>query len=395
MSAHAYSFLPEQAQEGEIEVLLCRPPLLRTHLVETDALHAVRLLGIEERPFQRVTSHLLGKDSLLKWTPPTQLPSPPPEGDVSEAPAPTATDNADKRQRMHDDVLLDFAVLENSIRRIQLLQSSNAKERQRYAAEKAKILETAQAVKNNTIGLRAQLAEAQRMLELRKGYDELAAKLITPKLKARAETTEDIVKLEKEIEDLQQESADYEGTWVGRREAFDRVVAEGQAMMRVVKGIKDEPEPEKDETMDDGEEGVATAKGGRSRLGTPGPDVGERTPMQGTDLGGRTPIPGSAELGGATPMRGDDTPFPETGDGTPRPSNKMLDVDEELRSSSLAGSPMLQAQEGDVDMAETPAAISTIAEEAQMEEEQVDSTADEEGTGEQAVATPAEEMEVE
>ncbi|KAF2487028.1 Tho complex subunit 7-domain-containing protein [Neohortaea acidophila] len=377
MSAHAYTFLPEQAQE--------------------DALHAARLLAIEERPFQRVTSHLLGKDSLLQWTPPTQLPSPPPEGEASEAPDATATDNAAKRQRIHDDVLLDFAVLENSIRRIQLLQSSNAKERQRYAAEKAKIVETAQAVKNNTLGLRTQLAEAQRMLELRKGYDELAAKLITPKLKARAETTEDIVKLEKEIEDLQQESADYDGTWVGRREAFDRVVAEGQAMMRVIKGIKDEPEPEteKDETMDDGEEGAATAKGGRSRLGTPGPDIGGRTPMQGTDLGGRTPMPGSAELGGGTPMRGDETPFPETGDGTPRPSNKMLDVDEELRSSSLAGSPMLQAQEGDVDMEETPAAISTMAEDAQAEEEQVDGTASAAATSEQAVATPAEEMEVE
>lgn len=106
-------------------------------------------------------------------------------------------------------------------------------------------------------------------------------------------------------------------------------------------------------------------------------------------------MPGSAELGGGTPMRGDETPFPETGDGTPRPSNKMLDVDEELRSSSLAGSPMLQAQEGDVDMEETPAAISTMAEDAQAEEEQVDGTASAEATSEQAVATPAEEMEVE
>ena len=121
-----------------------------------------------------------------------------------------------------------------------LTLTSNIRERARYAEEKAAILSTSRAVRDNTLALRAQLASAQRVLELRKGYDELAAKLIDPrKLKPRAETREDLVRLEKELEDLEQEGQECEALWVGRREAFERVVGEGEAMMRFVKGVSD------------------------------------------------------------------------------------------------------------------------------------------------------------
>lgn len=252
---------------------------------------------------------------------PKQLPSPPPDGEDIAVPE----DNGDvlRRQKFREDILLDFAALESSILRIQLIQLSNQRERERYAAEKASILKTAQAVKDNTMELRAQLVEAQRVLELRKGYDELATKLIDPKkLKPRAETTEDIERLEKEIEDLEQESSDYEGIWVTRREAFDRVVSEGQAMIRVIKGIKDELEPEKDESMEDGEDGEMDTKGERSRMGSPAP-------------GSRTPMPNEIS---------EVTPLPEVGESSPaRPANKFLEVDDTTRGSSRTGSPLMQA----------------------------------------------------
>lgn len=296
-------------------------------LIDLDALHATRLLQVEERPFQRVTRNLLSKDSHLKQ-PPRQLPSPPPEG--GEAPATEAPDDAQK-QKYREEILLDFAALESSITRIQLIQSSNQRERERYAAEKAKILQTAQAVKDNTTELRAQLAEAQRVLDLRKGYDRLAAKLINPdKLKPRDQTKDDIAKTEKEIEDLQQENADFEGTWITRREAFDRVVNEGQAMIRVIKGIK-EPEEEKDDPLDgSGEEGAKDT----SRVGTPAPD--SSTPTH-NGLGGRTPLPESGDAGDLRPM------------------NKFLDVEDATRASSRIGSPSVRAidpSQDDVEMTE-------------------------------------------
>ncbi|EME80991.1 uncharacterized protein MYCFIDRAFT_5716, partial [Pseudocercospora fijiensis CIRAD86] len=224
-----------------------------------DALHASRMLTVEERAFQRVTKQLLSEKSVLKPAL-SYLPSPPPEGEGE----PPLYDPA-RVERFREDVLLDFANLESSIIRIQLILSSNQRERERYAAEKAKILETAQAVRDNTLELRSHLQEAQQVLERRKGYDEMATKILDDrKLKSRDDAKADIEKLEKEIEDLQQESVDYEGTWISRREQFDMVVREGEAMIRQIKGIKDEPEPEKDENMDDADDGPKDETSGRN-----------------------------------------------------------------------------------------------------------------------------------
>ncbi|KAK5168628.1 uncharacterized protein LTR77_005937 [Saxophila tyrrhenica] len=343
-ASHSYTVLPEQAQE--------------------DALHATRLLQVEERPFQRVTRNLLSKDSLLKWTPPRQLPSPPPDAhENAPTSEDTAAEDARKRAQFRLEVLLDFAALESSILRIQLIQSSNARERERYAAEKANIMQTAQSVRENTVALRAQLEEAQKMLELRKGYDELTTKLIfEKKLKPRAETLEDIAGLEKEIEDLEQEGSEFEGVWAGRREAWDKVVAEGGNLVKVIKGIRDEPEG--DEKMEEGEEGGL--KEDRSRMGTPAPGSG-------------TPRPVSR--GDGTPMlTGGVTPMVEEGRSPAPLINKFLDVEDEgTRSYSRVGSPVLQASQpfDDVEMAEGD----------QQQTSQVTEGADEQGKTEMETET--------
>ena len=196
--------------------------------------------------------------------------------------------------------------------------------------EKAKILETAQAVRDNTVELRAQLEEAQRTLELRKGYDELASKILDDrKLQSREDSMAEIERLEKEIEDMQQEGTEYEGMWVGRRAQFDRVVAEGDAMVRLIKGIKDEEEAEKDENGN-------PIEGESSRMGTPAP--GERTPLP---PGGETPVPQSGEAGSSTPAR---------------PTNRFLEVEDAMKlPSSGAVSPLRQEVEtprADVEMEE-------------------------------------------
>lgn len=284
---------------------------------------------MEERPFARVQKSLLGPESLLQSLPARQLPSPPPEGEEAKGTEETDPEQeAYKRKKFREEVLLDFANLENSILRIQLIQSSNQRERERYATEKAKILETANAVRANTLELRSQLEEAQKVLERRKGYDDLAGKILDDKkLRSRDDCKTEIEKLEKELEDLQQESVEYETTWVGRREQFDKVVAEGEAMRRLIKGIKDDPEAEKeDEDMEDGEDG---ARGESSRMGTPAPGA---TPMHG---GGETPMLASGDGGGSTPAR---------------PSNRFLEVDDATRGSSRAASPSRQTAELSVDV---------------------------------------------
>ncbi|KAK5710020.1 hypothetical protein LTR17_019241 [Elasticomyces elasticus] len=312
---HNYAFLPEQSQE--------------------DALHPKRLLAVEERAFQRVQRNLLGPSSLLRQLP-THLPSPPPESTTTTNPDEDIISPKEKLENFRTDLLLDFAALESSLLRIQLLHTSNQRERERYAAEKAKILETAQAVRENTAELRGQLVEAQRVLELRKGYDGLAAGILDDKrVKGREETGEECKGLEKEIEELQVESGEYEQTWLARRGQFDRVVAEGEAMRRLIKGVRDETvEGGEDRDMVEGSDDVTRGEG--SRLGTP--MLEGRTPLR-VDDGSQTPMHASSLL--------------EGGAGTPaRPVNRFLEVG---GVGSVVGSPLLQAVDptADVEMAET------------------------------------------
>ncbi|KAK4958712.1 hypothetical protein LTR66_013100 [Elasticomyces elasticus] len=255
-----------------------------------DALHSTRLLMVEERPFQRVTKRLLAKDSLIQ-TLSTQLSS-------TETGSSSATDEQQDQdaqlQQWRTDCLLEFAALESSIVRIQLLRNSNYKERQRYATEKTKVLETAQAVRDNTAELRTQLNEAQNMLARRKRWDVLAEKITGNKvLRSREEQVVLIEKLNSEISDLEQESRDIEDGWVDRRRQFARIMDEGQRMMRLIRGEKLEEETKDEEEgiedVDGEEEGEASKA--VSRLGTPGPDAGTgiNSPMPVGQDGGSTP----------------------------------------------------------------------------------------------------------
>ena len=120
---------------------------------------------MEEKAFKRITKRLLAHNSLFAPLPPRLPPSPPPEN----APANESAISEEQEQRdrlegyrqFREDVLLDFAAFEGSIIRIQLLLSSNARERERYAAEKLRIQATAQEVRDNRASLRVQLGEAQ------------------------------------------------------------------------------------------------------------------------------------------------------------------------------------------------------------------------------------------
>lgn len=298
--AYQYGFLPEQSQE--------------------DALHATRLLMIEERPFKRVKDRLTDGASILRDRP-SGLASPPPEDHTGDDTS-TAPQDEQKYQHFREDFLLDAAAYENSLIRMQLVQSREQRERDHYATEKQKIQDTAQAVKDNTAELKDDLVEAQNVMEQKKKYDALAVKILDDKkLPARDDNQEEIRKLQKEIEDLEAEEREFEEMWAARKAAFDKIQAEGQATLNLIKGIKDAGEEDKDETGEDreGDGNEASVAGDRSRMGSPVPE-------------------------GSTPRPEVDTPLPDAGDdenerSSARPSNRFLEIDDATRANSRKQSP--------------------------------------------------------
>lgn len=186
---------------------------------------------------------------------------------------------------------LDFAAFEGSIARIQFLLTSNEKERERYAAEKHRILDTMQAVRDNTAELRVQLEEAQRLLALRKSYDDLADKITSNRLlRPREDQQASLQKLQAEITDLENESKEYAHTWSERREQFGRIVEEGLQLRRLIRDEKEEVERREGMQEDeDGDEGDIHSKGKVSELNSPRQEPESMTPsQQSQDDAGRT-----------------------------------------------------------------------------------------------------------
>ncbi|KAI9701754.1 MAG: hypothetical protein M1836_001097 [Candelina mexicana] len=268
---------------------------------EEDALHKERLLNVEEKPFRRITKRLLATNSLIS-TPSALPPTPPPDASAADEAAAALETTRQKRheehQQWHEDMLLDFAAYESSIARIQFTRTSNERERERYAAEKLKIEATAQAVRDNTVELHAQLEQAQKTLALRKTYDELADKITSNRLlRTREDQNANLDRLNKEIEDLETESRDYAQTWKERREQFGRIVDEGQQLRRLIRDEKEEVE--RREGMEEGEdveEGESSTQRGDSAAVTPGPDAGGATPSHTSQDGGGN-APGSLTVG--------------------------------------------------------------------------------------------------
>lgn len=175
-------------------------------------------------------------------------------------------------------MLLDFSALESSMVRIQLLQRSNEQERERYAAEKVRIMETAVAIKNNTGELRLQLEQAKQTTEERKKYDVLANKIFSNKmLKSRDEQLQMHEKLQKEIAEQEQEAEEYAKAVAARREYYFGAVKIALKGMRAIQH-PEQPHDDEMKEVEGDEELEGSRRDGsrapsRSREGT-----GEPTP---------------------------------------------------------------------------------------------------------------------
>lgn len=243
---------------------------------EEDELHKSRLLNVEEKPFKRITKRLLTPGSLVST--PSKLPTPPP--DSADSPDDASQKALDERRQFREDVLLDFAAFDSSIARIQFLYNSNERERERYSADKTRILETAQNVRDSTVVLRERLEEARKTLEQRKKFDVLTEKITNNKLlRPRADQEINLKKLEEECRELERESATYAETWKERKAQFGKIVEEGMQLRRQIRDEKEEVE--RREGMEGGEEDGEVGEGSRDG----------QTPKHSSSHGNATPNP--------------------------------------------------------------------------------------------------------
>lgn len=241
---------------------------------EEEELHKSRLLNVEEKPFKRISKRLLTPGAFINT--PNKFPTPPPDSASEVAAEEAALQKIiEQRRQFREDVMLDFAAFDSSIARIQFLRNSNERERERYKADKQRILETAQEVRENTAQLRVQLEESMRTLEQRKKFDELAEKITNNRLlRPREDQQINLRKLEDECRDLERESAAYGETWKERREQFGRIMDEAMHLRRLIRDEKEEVERREGMEGDeeDGEAGEGSVHHSQSGHATPAPD---------------------------------------------------------------------------------------------------------------------------
>jgi hypothetical protein len=182
-----------------------------------------------------------------------QQPTPPPEDkdgkeDVEAEDAEAAKARAEvEREHWAEDMKLDFAALESSMVRIQLLQRSNERERERYAAEKVKIMETAEKIRRSNIELKQQLELARQTMESRKRYDKLANRIFSNKLlKSREEQMQMHEKLQKEIAEQRQEAEEYAKAVAARRDQWFGAI---KGALKGMKGVQHPELQQQDEDM--------------------------------------------------------------------------------------------------------------------------------------------------
>jgi hypothetical protein len=280
---------------------------------EEAELHKSRLLNVEEKPFKRITKRLQTLN-VLAASAVRQAPTPPPESngaseDGTVAP-PISAEDAETLSTLKQDIALDFAAFDSSIARLQFLLTANARERDRYAADRVRIQDTSQRVRDNTTALRARLDAARETLEQRKKFDELAEKITNNKsLKPRAEQAANLAKLEDECAQLERESEEYSRTWRERREQFEKIMEESMRLRRQIRDEKEEVE--RREGMDDDGTAGGEAEDGTPRHGglasgnaTPRPDSGVvHVKAGGLESGDVAGTPRASTVGGRTPAR--------------------------------------------------------------------------------------------
>ncbi|PTB67240.1 hypothetical protein BBK36DRAFT_1195938 [Trichoderma citrinoviride] len=222
-------------------------------------LHKSRLLNVEEKPFKRITKRLSSISAIVSSA-------------IQSDPAAQNGQTTSSAQ-LQEDLTFDFAAFDSSIARFQFLHDANVRERQRYEADKQRILAECQAARENNARLREQLEDAKATLARRKKFDELAEKILSNRLlRPREDQFAALEKLEEECKELERESETYSGTWKERRDQFNRIMEEGMLLRRQIRDEKEEVD-RREGMNEGGEDEAEEQRGGEpSATGTPRPD---------------------------------------------------------------------------------------------------------------------------
>ncbi|GFP53840.1 hypothetical protein ACSS6W_001468 [Trichoderma asperelloides] len=249
-------------------------------------LHKSRLLNVEEKPFKRITKRLSSISAI-----------------VSSAIQSDATNQnggqTSSSAQLQEDLTFDFAAFDSSIARFQFLHDANERERERYEADKQRILAECQAARENNARLREQLEDAKATLARRKKFDELAEKILSNRLlRPREDQLVALEKLEEECKELERESETYSGTWKERRDQFNRIMEEGMLLRRQIRDEKEEVD-RREGMNEGGDDEVEEQREGQtpgvnpSSTETPRPDgegqLNEATPHPAISVDGPTP----------------------------------------------------------------------------------------------------------
>ncbi|KAL5611564.1 hypothetical protein BROUX41_000851 [Berkeleyomyces rouxiae] len=225
-------------------------------------LHKSRLLNVEERPFKRVTKRLR---SLV----------------TSVANTSTAEERPNQQRTLEflkEDLTTDFSIFDSSLSRLQFLFDANIRERDRYEADKQRILDECQAARDENTVLREKLDEARNTLSKRKRFDDLADKINANRLlRPRTDQLANLKKLEEECAELERERETYAETWRERRDQFNRIMEEGMLLRAQIRDEADEVDRRQGMVEDEDETVEASA-------GTPRPGPGSRSATPRLDL---------------------------------------------------------------------------------------------------------------
>ncbi|KAJ6262587.1 hypothetical protein Dda_3398 [Drechslerella dactyloides] len=202
-----------------------------------------------------------------------------PAGDVGTLSLDERVRNA--AERLEEDILLDFAPLEEALMRIQLLTAANRKEVARYEQKKMQIgmnsllisLATPPArqalccnpdpatgeqashkARSEMVDLNSSLEEAHKLKHHKLEYDVIATEITASpnSQKTRQAQNDSIARLNAEIDALEREKAEYGKVWAARRGQFGAIV---EALMGMQAQIQeDKEEQERREGLDDDEE---------------------------------------------------------------------------------------------------------------------------------------------
>ncbi|KAF3905959.1 hypothetical protein ABW21_db0202354 [Orbilia brochopaga] len=209
-------------------------------------------------------------------------------GDASTLPLDERVRNA--AEKLEEEILLDFAPLEEALMRIQLLTAANRKEVARYEQKKMQIEQASHKARSEMVELNSSLEEARKLKHYKLEYDVIATEITASpnSQKTRQTQSDSIARLNAEIDALEREKAEYGKVWAARRGQFGAIVEALMGMQAQIQEDKEEQERREglDDDDDEGDkpdpastgvkaEGDATQDGEKSGEQAPAKDSGD------------------------------------------------------------------------------------------------------------------------